>query len=309
MPHRFEGTRFTQLLSSDANDRRFAEDSVEDAGEARKLKSLFESNEDLFDAIKSAIADLQQTLFYAAQTVQVIHSIQKRLFKGATTASDLYTKALSGAFVDSPVIRELLLGVRKCPSNVLADTLGAITSVCPEACKSDLEDLSTRLNTLIREDDSGQPMRSEHDVHHDTMRTTVVAQKVQLSRHKAKLSEKDEAYSKLVMETHDFLDKMFKDLRNPMEMLGHEIVIYDQRTPHRAAMMPKPRFAIERALSSPHDYLNCQCCGTAGGKAGEVSLLHVDRDLVAHSQHRKQPYRPVYRRPHYCIDCISSRVL
>ena len=58
MPHRFEGTRFTQLLSSDANDRRFAEDSVEDAGEARKLKSLFESNEDLFDAIKSAIADL-----------------------------------------------------------------------------------------------------------------------------------------------------------------------------------------------------------------------------------------------------------
>merc|ERR1712000_106404 len=106
-------------------------------------------------------------------------------------------------------------------------------------------------------------MRSEHDIRNDTLRTTVVAQKVQLSRHKAKLSEKDEAYSKIVTAFHDLLSNMFGNLQNPLDMFGNEILIYDLRMPHRASLMSKPRFAIERALSSPHDYLNCQCCGSA----------------------------------------------
>ena len=28
--------------------------------------------------------------------------------------------------------------------------------------------------------------------------------------------------------------------------------------------MPTPRRAIERALSAPHDYLNCECCEGSG---------------------------------------------
>ena len=232
---------------------------------------MLDSNEAMLEAARAAIDHLQQALVYAAVLVKVMNTIQRQFLRGPVSISSIYTKAVSGTLVDSPAVRELLLAVKKTPSDVLATTLSAIQQNCPEAYAAQIQGLTNRLRDLVGEDASDQPIRSEHDIRNDTLRTTVVAQKVQLSRHKAKLSEKDEAYSKIVIAFHDLLSDMFANLQNPLDMFGHEIVLYDLRMPHRAAMVPKPRFAIERALSSPHDYLNCQCCGSAAaGMNGEV---------------------------------------
>jgi origin recognition complex subunit 3 len=231
----------------------------------------------MFQSTKDAVATVQQTLFYLSEVIEVARAINSQISRSKITSSTLYAKAMSGKLNDSPIVRELLLAVKKTPSDILTHVIQTIEGLMPEPHASDLWMLAERLHELIAEDDSGQPMRSEHDVRHDTMRTTVVAQKVQLSRHKTKLSEKDEAYSKIVTEFHELLTAMFKDIQNPLDLLGHEIVIYDFRMPHRAAVTPKPRFALERALSSPHDYLNCQCCGAAanGGIQGDVSFCYA----------------------------------
>jgi origin recognition complex subunit 3 len=254
--------------------RRYAEECLSNAGDALQLKTMLESDQALLEAGKDVASNIGEALTYISKVVQVTRAVQQQFLKGAVATSNLYIKGVSGALAETPIVRELLLAIKKTPSDVLSRTFEAIHDLLPDDHASDLQILTSRLEALITEDESGQPLRSEHDIHNDTLRTTVVAQKVQLSRHKAKLSERDEAYSKIVTAFHDLLANMYKGLQNPLSMFGHEIMIYDQRMPHRAALMPKPRFSIERALSSPHDYLNCQCCGdVAGAKHGEVGCL------------------------------------
>ena len=43
--------------------------------------------------------------------------------------------------------------------------------------------------------------------------------------------------------------------------------------------MPAPRRAIERALSAPHDYLNCECC--EGGGKGDAAALSSSQPATA----------------------------
>ncbi|KIW04148.1 hypothetical protein, variant [Verruconis gallopava] len=255
--------------------RKFAEASLTSVESARSLQRMLESDDALLKRLTDAVQELESALTFMAQTVQTACAINSELSKTKLTSSSLYLKAMSGKLRDDHTIRELLLAVKKAPSNILIKALRAAQAAISANYAANIENLLGQLNALASEDGSGQPMRSEHDIRNDTLRTTVVAQKVQLSRHKARLSEKDEAYSKIVSQFHDLLTRIFEEVRYPFDMLGHEAVIYDLRMPHRAALTPKPRFAIERALSSPHDYLNCRCCGPAenGGKNGEEAIL------------------------------------
>jgi origin recognition complex subunit 3 len=125
-----------------------------------------------------------------------------------------------------------------------------------------LSDLMSELDTLTKAHASQKkPFRSEHSLRHETLRTTVVAQKVELSRQKSTLSKQDAAYSKLVCRFHDELRIYFeKNLINPYNLFLHEVLVYELKSPHRDAFTPKPRFAIERALTLPRDYLGCNCC-------------------------------------------------
>ncbi|KAG9714671.1 hypothetical protein KCU73_g16148, partial [Aureobasidium melanogenum] len=61
-------------------------------------------------------------------------------------------------------------------------------------------------------------------------------------------------------------------LINPKDLVFNEIFMYDLKSPHRDVFMPKPRAAIERALASPHDYLDCECCAPDVGTGEENTL-------------------------------------
>ena len=74
------------------------------------------------------------------------------------------------------------------------------------------------------------------------------------------------SYSNLLDELTDLLEEYLK-FENPLDQFLHEIWIYDSKSPYREVFTPKPRHAIERALSVPHDYLGCTCC-----KASEEGL-------------------------------------
>lgn len=111
--------------------------------------------------------------------------------------------------------------------------------------------------------DSGmRNLRSGHDIQQLSLRTTVVAQKVELSQHTATLTEAEVNYTSLLDDFHDALkDHVSQNVRDPQQMFPIEVLMYDLPSTYRDVFNPQPRFAVERGLSRPHDYLGSECCG------------------------------------------------
>ena len=186
------------------------------------------------------------------------------------TWSTLYIKAMSGELAESTVIRDLSLSLRKLPSDIMSQLIDAMSPML------DLGSISERLNLLNA--DHSRPLHSEHDQQHSTLRTTVVAQKVSLSKHQATLSAGDTEYSELVKKIDTELRTFFdKHLVIPKDQILHEVFVFDSKALCRDVFGPAPRKAVERALGSPHDYLDCECCeGEEGLKASHpaTSILY-----------------------------------
>jgi origin recognition complex subunit 3 len=69
--------------------------------------------------------------------------------------------------------------------------------------------------------------------------------------------------------TTAFTTALQNHLTDPTTLSFHEIFTYNGKTPLSLAFTPTPRYAIERALQAPADYLACQCCG--GGEDGATN--------------------------------------
>jgi origin recognition complex subunit 3 len=164
-----------------------------------------------------------------------------------------------------------MLSIRKTSSDKLVHLLASLKDLNFESLFFDLETTQQELGKLIEKNKNSVPLRSQDDVRNESLRTTVVAQKVLLSKHKAALSEQDKAYSELVARLGDKLEEYFNSaFVETSSLFLSEILMYDLKSPHTEVFQPRPRFAIERALASPHDYLGCDCC--SGEQGDDVAL-------------------------------------
>ncbi|KAI1132058.1 origin recognition complex subunit 3 N-terminus-domain-containing protein [Nemania abortiva] len=125
-----------------------------------------------------------------------------------------------------------------------------------------LSDILASVKQLRRDaDDEGHVLRSKYSGQSKILRTTVVAQKVQLSQDTATLTDHDKSYT-------DLIDRFLKHLETTIRIGGaysmpfNEVWLYDSKTPYKDVFIPRPRNVLERALSRPHDYLGCSCCKT-----------------------------------------------
>lgn len=242
------------------NDHRFAEENLAE-GRVETVQDLLNDDSCLRKMVLEKLQEGQATVKTMISALEQIEIIQSSTHKTETHHSELYCRAMSGELASSVLIRDALLAVKKMPSDRLDDLLSKLSGVVDP----DLSDLRKQLQRLVKDLGSdGKAMRSEHDIRHATLRTTVVAQRVELSKQKSSLSKDDTAYSKIVNSVHDIIQSyLSRTLTNPSTLFLHEIFIYDLRSPHRDVFTAKPRFAIERALSAPHDYLGCTCCKTS----------------------------------------------
>ncbi|OTB18397.1 hypothetical protein K445DRAFT_315203 [Daldinia sp. EC12] len=110
-------------------------------------------------------------------------------------------------------------------------------------------------------EEQGNVLRSKYSGQTKVLRTTVVAQKVQLSEDTATLTDEDKAYTDLIDKLTNYLkEKLSSD--SAKDLLFNELWFFDSKSPYRDVFIPRPRGVVERALSRPHDYLNCSCCET-----------------------------------------------
>lgn len=240
------------------------------------LKKLLEDDSHLHKALRQNIEASRKALIDITVSARLIRELQL-LIPGTQVMpeSKLYIQAMSNKLNGSALVRGLLLSIRKAPSNVTEEIAKAITkSGLPAPFKHQFNEIENELQELVDTHKATErPLRSEDDVQNSTLRTTVVAQKVELSKQKSTLSKQDAAYTTVLRKFTDLLEEYFNAaLIDPKSLLFHEVLIYDLKSPHREVFMPRPRHAVERALAAPHDYLDCDCCAPGKDDGDEQTL-------------------------------------
>ncbi|EGX90629.1 origin recognition complex subunit [Cordyceps militaris CM01] len=102
-------------------------------------------------------------------------------------------------------------------------------------------------------------VRSRYSGQAKVARTTVIAQRVQLSHHSATLKDEDRQLTEIVDAVAGLLAAR-TDASTPGGLFLSESWLYDARAPSRDVLVPRPRVVFERSLVRPHDYLACDCC-------------------------------------------------
>lgn len=244
--------------------------------EPNRLRDILENDELLFGLVKYKVQQGRDALAELNNAVNVVRELQLALpNQQIGSKSTLYIQAMSNKLNDSSLLRSLLLSIRKAPSNIAVQILDALLALdISEDIHDRCRGIKRELVELIgNEGNSNQTLRSEDDVKNTTMRTTVIAQKVELSKQKSSLSKQDAAYTAILRRFTDLLERFFVErLINPTGLVFHEIFLYDLKSPHREVFTPRPRHAIERALAAPHDYLACDCCTPNEGEGDESTL-------------------------------------
>jgi origin recognition complex subunit 3 len=155
--------------------------------------------------------------------------------------------------------------------------------------EDEMESLTNLLNDLedlmAKSHKKGNTLKSKYSAQSKVLRTTVVAQKVQLSRDTATLTAEDKAFTEIV----DKLTKLLSDMtfsEGISTRFLHEAFVYESKSPHRDVFMPRPGATVEGALTRPHDYLACSCCAKAGGEITATSptvaiLYHLYQEAGA----------------------------
>ena len=226
---------------------------------------MLDDDSTLGDLIVQELQTGKEAMQAMIRAVDVLFRIQSSLnLKSKSPWSEMYIQAMCVELAGSAAFDEIMVSIRRMPSDNIEALLEAWAVM---SVPSELVKIMTELGQLTHNlEDPKVPLRSAYDVHHGTLRTTVVAQKVSLSKNTATLSAQDSAYTKIVDRIYAILCSYFEStLVNPQDLFLNEIFIFDSKSPHREVFTPKPRYAIERALSSPHDYLGCDCCGGSGG--------------------------------------------
>ena len=230
------------------------------------LRTLLDEDDRLGVLVVQELQLVKQALLAILGATNVLFQIQSKLtIKSQMLWSEMYIRALSADLAGSAAFEEIMASVKKLPSDIMEDLLDNLLGM---SVPQELIDIRTELDQLSNHlDQPGVPSRSAYDVRHETFRTTVVAQKVSLSRNTSTLSTKDSDYTKIVDRIYKLLCNYLESaLIDPQDLFLNEILIFDSKSPHREVFTPRPRFATERALTSPHDYLGCDCCsGSEGG--------------------------------------------
>lgn len=189
------------------------------------------------------------------QAVLVIHAcLQHTQSAKKTSVSDLSVRALSGELLESQVVDDMLATVRTFDS----EKLGPLVDSLPMTFPADLGlgEIKSDFATLASANANFGPLRSEYNINSSIVKTTVVQQRILLSKGKSNLSEQDIEYTRIVDRLVSALQEYLTEtLILPQELFMHEAFLFDLRNPLKETFTPRPRFALERALANPFDYL------------------------------------------------------
>ncbi len=263
-------------------------------GDADWVKDMFDDSGSSPDILHEALEKrTKQEEQFSEQLVklEILNAAMYHLKLVSTEEPiELYIKFMSDSLNNSTTIDDLITAVKRLPptetSQLIEAILLAITELDNEeeilqawenhvAMNTSIKNLCSRNTTILEEEaSSSTAIRSIYTQQSSLLRTAVVGNKVQLSKTSAVLSPNDATFTKIIEDLISALRRYFT-FTQPAREFGHEIWIYDARSPYRETFTPRPRHAVERALSTPHDYLGCSCCGQGlSGSQPPTAILY-----------------------------------
>lgn len=249
---------------------------VEAAVDARQLNHAQSLVEDDGYLVKQMVEQRQKKQDYLMQLLRSLHLLTS-MDLVPSRFTDLYVSALAGGLDLTPTIDAIKrLGADDVPA-LINRLLAAIQTGNPDldlpGWEDEAEDLISSLTEIRDEiealaeqarEKGQQSLKSKLTAQSKILRTTVVAQKVQLSQDTAKLTEEDKAFGKTIDSLVDLLTHHIYS--EPIDSLFlHQAWAYDAEAPYRDVFVPRPGTTFERALTRPHGYLGCECCSKTTG--------------------------------------------
>ncbi|KAJ6257657.1 hypothetical protein Dda_7444 [Drechslerella dactyloides] len=227
-----------------------------------RARDLLTSNTSLKSAVLTASRECQRYSNNLAEAISLFRKIQSVISPHQANdipAYELYSRVLLGEFTARPAFRDAMLTAKKLSSERF-HLLVQVLAELPSELSSNFAASASKIQALQSEKATSS-LVSEF-VLPESHRTSVKSGRVRLDELRSGMTSQDTEYSKIVTSTLQTLESYFKERFKPYTNLFlHEVFFYDLRSPHSQVFAAKPRPSIERALSRPHDYLGCECCG------------------------------------------------
>ncbi|KAI1208815.1 origin recognition complex subunit 3 N-terminus-domain-containing protein [Annulohypoxylon truncatum] len=256
--------------------RRSVEIAIE-KGEVKQARLLLDDDQHLRTLVQNSLQDSRRWSTNVLRKLKVFTAIKNV----STDFTRLYLEAVSHG-INSDQITEFTGSIKRAQPveteaflcQVLYDIKNGDPSLGLDPWASEVEESVSLLTNMLAEvkalqadaEDQGNVLRSKYSGQTKVLRTTVIAQKVQLSHDTAALTEEDISYTNLMDKLVGHLEEMLP-CDNAKDLCFSELWFFDSKAPYKDVFIPRPRGVVERALSRPHDYLNCSCCETKGDSA------------------------------------------
>jgi origin recognition complex subunit 3 len=246
-------------------------ESLVDAGDVLHARALLEDDLALLEEVQKSLESKDRAVLQLLRAIHIVGLSSSGLVDNIA----LYITCFDGTLGESNFVRHALESIKHMAPDDLNSFIKNIRHALHDGVPEmeldswaseeleflgDITEIHRRVTALLDESSkTGKPVRSSYAIHSKGIRTTVIAQRVQLSYEKSTLSDQDKEFTSLVDQLSEVLGKYFNPAK-PQDLFMNEIWLYDSTSPYRDVFTPRPRAAVERALSLPHNYLNCECC-------------------------------------------------
>lgn len=230
--------------------------------DAAKARELLQNNEQLLLYVRHAISGGVDKLSQICDKLNMITAIQRLLPSvRVTPRAELYIQAMSGKLRDSASLKNLFLALRKAEPEVVRSVVNHWLGEVGE--RNGLP--NGYRHPVIRHIDDMREVRLKHERGEDPfqpqIRPTGDRDWRPTDDHGWNLEDLNNEYLEIVRGFALELEEEIREvLINPNELLFRELFIFNLQTPLKDVFSPKPHQVLERALTTPHDYLGCDCC-------------------------------------------------
>ncbi|KAL3465388.1 origin recognition complex subunit 3 N-terminus-domain-containing protein [Aspergillus heterothallicus] len=254
IPSTIQLSKLCEAVRNVPSFRNYCETLAEDS-QTQQVRDLLEDDNRLLAQAIQLVKVGQQAMHDIFQTVKFISLLLKDLnMSKKTSVSELSIRALSGELQDSAILEETLTALKRLDSTKIAELFPSFPDAVTNL--SVFQDIRIDFAALLQAHKGPEPLRTEYDSQNSVIGTTIVHQRVKLNKGKANLPEEYLKYSELIDRVHALVASYLQTtLRRPQDLPLNEAFLFDARNPIKEVFAPRPRFAIERALSNPFDYL------------------------------------------------------
>ncbi|EPE29227.1 hypothetical protein GLAREA_00387 [Glarea lozoyensis ATCC 20868] len=237
--------------------------------ESSRIRALLQDDEVLSEEVKQALRSRQKANL---QLLRTIHAFQSASDE-AIDCVNLYMTVFEGNLQQSDFVKVLLASLKRMAPAQMLTLLSKITAAIREGNPGmnldgwsfededflvNIQDVERKILALSNAADEAElPVRSSETIHNKGLRTTVVAQRVQLSYAESTLTAHEKEFLEQNERVSGLLENYFTT-DDPRQSLFSEIWLCNSTATLLEAFAPRPRAAVESALCVPDQFLNLE---------------------------------------------------